>query len=85
MILDLIVGVLLALVTGIIGLLPSFTLPGSMSDFGTGFGSSLSTLNGLFPVVTLGVCLAAVLGVRLFIAAFNLVVFVYKLIPLKFT
>lgn len=85
MIVDAIIGVALAVLGGFVALFPSYTLPGSMTGVGSNLGSAVATINGVFPVVTLGICIAAVLGLAVFLAAFNAVVWVYQLVPLKFT
>lgn len=75
----------LGLLSGLISLFPAWSLPGSMSGWGAQVGGALSSVAGIFPVVTLGLCLAAVLASWLFIIGFQALVFVYKLIPLKAT
>lgn len=85
MIVDLFVAILLGLLGGFISLFPEWTLPPAISSFGTSIGSSLSTINGIFPVVTLGVCLGVILLSWLFILGFQALVFVYRLIPFKAT
>lgn len=83
MILDLIVKVLLSVFSGFISLFPAWQLPDSMTGFASSLGASVSTINGIFPVVTLGVCLAALVSTWLFVGAFQAVVFVYRLVPFK--
>jgi len=85
MIIDWIMQILLTIVGGLIGLFPAYSLPGSMTGFGSTLGSTFATLNGVFPVQTLGVCLAAVMGLWLFLTAWDAIIFVYRLIPGKFT
>lgn len=85
MIFDALAGFLLVVVSGVLGLFPAYTLPGSLSDFSASVGGWVTTANGFFPVTTLGVCIGLVLAARLFVLAVRLVVFVYDLIPLKFT
>lgn len=84
MILDAIVGLLMNLLEGFLALLPSFDF-GSISDFGQPLGASLAAAGKVFPVALLGGCLAAVLGVWVFIHAWRLIVYVYSLIPFKMT
>lgn len=85
MIVDAIIGVLLSLFTGVIGLLPSWQVPSSITDLGGTLGGALSGLNGVFPVGTLGLCLAMMVGCRLFVFAWGLIVWVYRLVPFKLT
>lgn len=85
MIVDLIVTTLLAVLEGFISLFPAWELPASLTTFGTSIGASLGTINGIFPVVTLGVCLAAILLCWLFIIGFQALVFIYRLVPFKAT
>jgi hypothetical protein len=85
MILDAIAGLLLGVLNGVLGLFPAYSLPSSMTDFSASVGSWVGSANGFFPVVTLGVCIGVILAARAFVLAVRLVVFVYDLIPLKFT
>lgn len=85
MIIDAIVKVVTALLTGILGLVPAYTLNGSFTSAGAGLGSALGAINGVFPVGTLGACLGVVLSARLFMLAWNLIVFIYDKFPAKAT
>ena len=85
MLMDLIMAALVGLFEGIIGLFPAYTLPGSMQSFGSELGSAVAGLNGVFPVVPLGICLGLVLVAELFIGAWALVAYVYDKIPFKFS
>lgn len=75
----------LGLVRGLLGLFPAYALPSSMDNLGSSIGNSVSGANSVFPVVTLGVCLGVVVGLRLFLALVDLAVWVYGLIPFKAT
>jgi hypothetical protein len=83
-IIDLIVAGLKALVDVIMALIPSYTLP-VFADVAGPIGSGMAKLGAVFPVDVLGWCLAAVLVVRLFVWGFDLVVFVWSIIPFKAT
>lgn len=85
MIFDAIVGVLLSLVTGLLGLVPAFQLPNSMMSFGANVGTRAAALDDILPITAIGVCFVILIGVRLFIGAFQLIVFVWELIPFKAT
>lgn len=85
MILDAIISVLLTIVGGFIGLFPAYTLPSTVTNMGDALGGALATANGIFPVVVLGGCLAAIVGLMLFMHAVDVIAWVYRLIPLKFT
>ena len=85
MIVDALIGLLLTVISGVFSLVPAYSLPGSMSDFGASVGSWVSTANGFFPVVALGACLAILLVAQVFVLAYRVLVFVYDVIPLKFT
>jgi hypothetical protein len=84
LIIDAIVIALKTVLNGFLALIPEYELP-AMGDFGSTLGASVGAINGYFPVVTLGVCLLTILGVRVFIGLFNVLVFVYGLIPFKAT
>lgn len=85
MIIDAIVQVLTGLVTGVLGLMPAYQLPDQINDLGETLGGAVAGINGVFPVVTLGKALAAVIAVQLLLAVCSLVLWVYKLIPFKAT
>ena len=85
MILDWIMGALIGLWTGFFALFPSYELPDSVSSVGSSLGASVSTVNGIFPIVTLGACLLVMIGARLFVALWAGISWVYGKIPLKFT
>lgn len=85
MIVQLVLDIVLGALTGILGLVPTFTVPASVTNFGTSMGSAVAGANGVFPVVTLGVVIGALLALRLAMFVWHGIVFVYKLIPLKGT
>lgn len=84
MIIDAIVGILMAILQGFLALLPSWDFEG-ISDFGPALGDSLAAASTVFPVATLGLCLAATLAVWLFINGWQLIVYIWRLIPFKAT
>lgn len=75
----------LLLVGGLLGMVPAFALPESVTSAGASVGGTLGSVNGIFPVVTLGACLAAVLALWVFVNAWGLIVMVYDRIPFKAT
>lgn len=79
-----IVTLMLTVLTGALGLLPTYDPP-DFGSLGTALGSGLASANALFPVTTLGVCLAVVLGFRLFLLVWDAIIWLYRLIPLKAT
>lgn len=85
MIVDVLIGLMVSMFTGVIGLLPAWAPPDSITNFGESVGSAVAGVNGVFPVVTLGICIAMMIGVRLFVLAWGLLIWVYKLVPFKFT
>lgn len=85
MILDAIMAILTAVLTGILALLPSYTLPAEFTQVGATLGNALSSAGIYFPVGTLGVCIAAVVGVRVFVSVVAVIGWVYDKIPAKFT
>lgn len=85
MIIDAIVSVVVGIFTGVLGLLPSYELPDSITNLGSSVGEAVGTLNGVFPVGTLGVCIGLMIAARLFLFAFGLAVWVYEHIPFKAT
>lgn len=85
MILNIIIALGLTMVGGFIGLFPSYTLPDTVTGVGNQVGEALASANGIFPVVVLGSCIVAMLGLVLFLAAWDAVVFIYDRIPFKAT
>lgn len=85
MIFDAIVGVLSAVLEGVFALLPTMSLPAGLVESSGGVGAVAAGLNGIVPVQTLGGCLVAVLAVRLFIALWAVVVWIYDRFPFKAT
>jgi len=85
MILDAIIGLVVTLLTGLLGMIPAYSLPDSILSAGATIGETVGTINGVVPIVTMGACLAALIGVRMFIWIWQLVVFIYDKIPAKAT
>lgn len=75
---------MLTVLTGVLGLLPTYDPP-SFEPLGTELGAGLASANALFPVTVLGGCLAAVIGLRLFLLVWDFIIWLYRLIPLKAT
>jgi hypothetical protein len=84
-ILDLIIKAVVGIFTGILALLPDVTLPSSVTAWSSSIGSGFGAANAFFPLTTLGLCIAAVIAVRLLLSAYSLVVWLYEKIPFKFT
>ena len=83
--LDLIFMALFGLLGGLVALIPEWDMPGSISTAFADLGGTLGSLNGVVPIATLGAALGALIAFRVFIMAFDLVVWVYGKIPAKFT
>lgn len=79
-----IVTLMLTVLTGVLGLLPTYSPP-AFDGLGTTLGEGLAAANALFPVTTVGVCLGIVFGVRVFLLAWDAIIWLYRLIPLKAT
>jgi hypothetical protein len=73
----------LLLMGGLLGLFPSYTLPDSVTNLGSTVGDAVATANGIFPVVTLGICIGIVAAVWLLLAAFDALMFVWRALPFK--
>lgn len=82
MIIDMLVTVAVALVTGLLGLIPEWNP--MQSGFGLGLGSAVAGANSLFPAVALGQCILAVLGARMFIFTVQLVAWIWAQVPFTF-
>ena len=85
MILDLLVKAVVTIFTGLLGLVPAYSPDSTFSTAGASLGATVSAANGVFPVVTLGACIGALVLARLFLVGWELVVFIYDRIPGKFT
>lgn len=81
MVLDFIIGVVVGLLNGVLALIPDFTI--GSRGIGSSIGSAAAGANSVFPVVTLGLCIAAVIGLRLFLAVVAFLAWVWDKIPLK--
>jgi hypothetical protein len=84
MIVDLIVQILVGIVTGILSLIPAYSLP-NLSGFGGALGANLKALDGYFPVSTLGISLVAIIGARVLVWGFHVALLIYDVIPFKAT
>lgn len=85
MIFDAIIGILTAILTGLLALLPAYVLPADFTEVGATLGSALASAGIYFPVGTLGFCIAAVVGVRVFVSVVGVIAWVYDKIPGKLT
>lgn len=85
MIPDLFMSLISTVLTGALSLVPEWEFPSSWAGGAASLGSSAGSVNGIFPVVTLAVVCGALLLLRMLLFAWDLIVFVYDRIPLKFT
>jgi len=85
MITDLLILFLNGFISGLLSLLPVYTLPPALLNAGTGLGATLGAWNGIFPVSTLAVTALALVTLRAFLAVWWLIDYVYSIIPFKAT
>lgn len=85
MIFDAIMTVLTGLLTGLLALLPAYVLPSDFEEVGAALGNALSSAGIYFPIGTLGLCIAAVVGARVFVSIVAVIAWVYEKIPGKLT
>lgn len=85
MIVDFLMKGVIGLLTGVLDLVPSYSLPDSVTGAGATIGGGIGQIDGIIPVVTIGLCLAVILAFRLFLFAWSIIVFVYDRFPLKAT
>lgn len=83
MILDAIIRFLLAILNGVLGLFPAWSLPFSPEDVGGGIALGVLTANAFFPVSTLGACLGAILALRVVMFGWAICVWAYDKLPFK--
>lgn len=81
MIFDAILTILFGVIEGVLALLPSWSW--SLGGSGAAVGEALATANGLFPVVTLGACLLALVALRGVLVAVALIAWVWDKVPFK--
>lgn len=73
-------------IRAVLGLIPSWSPPtDAFAGLATSFGSTAAKGNGYFPVVVLGVCLALVMGLKLALLLWRVLVFAYGILPFKAT
>ena len=71
-----------AIVSGVLSLVPDWTVDvTALAAVGGSIGSTASTLNGYFPVATVGVVLVLLLALQVGLLLWRVVIFVYNLIP----
>lgn len=85
MILDALIGLVVAILEGILAMLPSFTLGVDLTAFGELAGQGAGIIGAAFPVAALGICILALVAVRVGSTLWNLVVFIYDRLPWKAT
>lgn len=70
----------------VVGLVPDWAPPtAAFEGTATNVGAMAAAGNAYFPVVTLGVCLVLVLGLKVALLVWRAVVFVYEVFPFKAT
>lgn len=68
----------LSTLTGLLNIAPTAAIDVSALAANTGTVAALGgTLNGYFPLVTLGVCLGIVFGLKVFMFGYRLVLFIW--------
>ena len=68
---------LLPMLSGLLGLLPAARLDFSALAGVAAVGDGAAMLNGYFPIATLGLCLALVFGLKIFMLGYRVLLFVY--------
>lgn len=86
MIVEALWGMVTGLVAGLFSLIPSWNVDTSAVSTALGAIGSMGSLgDGYFPVTLMCICLGIVLGTKIVLDVWNLVVFLYELIPFKMT
>lgn len=68
----------LSTVTGLLNIAPTASIDVGALAANTGTVAALGgTLNGYFPLVTLGVCIGVVFGLKVFMLGYRLVLFIW--------
>ena len=77
MVTEFIIGMTCGIISGFLDLMPSFTIDmSSLAAAGEAIGRA-GALEAYFPVTTLFICFALVLGLKLWMLGYRLVLFVY--------
>jgi len=72
------IALFLSTVTGLLNIAPAATIDVAALATNTGTVAALGgTLNGYFPIATLGVCLGIVFGLKVFMFGYRLVLFIW--------
>lgn len=72
------VALFLGTITGMLNIAPTATIDvSSLATNAATISSLAGTLNGYFPLVTLGVCIGIVLGLKVFMLGYRLVLFIF--------
>lgn len=85
MILNWCVKAVVAILTGVLDLIPSWSLPPSLTSSAADIGTALGNVNGVFPIADIAIALGIVVAGRTFLFAWSLIVFVYDRLPFKAT
>lgn len=83
MIFDKVISILFGLLGALLGLLPAWSFDTGFSDAASALTQGVQIANAFFPVQTLGICLAAVLGLRAAMGGWQVAVWLYDKIPFK--
>lgn len=82
MIFDAVLSFLVNVLEGVLSLIPTFEV--DLDGFGSSIGGGVAAANSLFPVVTLGLCIAAAVGLRLFLVFVAFLGWVWDKVPFTF-
>lgn len=85
MIFDLIFSFLASVLTAFLTLIPAYDLPPEVRNLGADIGGAVAGANAFFPVVHVGICIGLVIAARIFLALWDLLVFIYDRVPFKAT
>lgn len=85
MITTFLVKAVVVVLTGVLSLIPVWSLPVELTSSSGDIGSALAAVNGVFPIADVGICLGIVVAARTFLFAWALIVFLYDRIPFKAT
>lgn len=83
MILDALIGLVLSVLTGVLGLMPAWSLPAKLVQGAASIGGSVASVDVLFPVVTLVKCLVVILALRALLALWGFLQWLWSAIPFK--
>lgn len=86
MVIEALVALMATSISAVLDVIPSWTPPTeAFSQSSASVGAMAASGNGYFPVKVLGVCLVLVLGLKVALFGWRVIVFIWSVLPFKAT